>query len=55
MAALLPIYLKHYKNEALFSELKLLLLFTVNVLKVSLNAMANQIKMDGVPSEAITG
>jgi glycogen synthase len=35
MAAMLPIYMKHYyKNEAFFQKLRSLLLFIVNRLKV---------------------
>jgi starch synthase len=56
MAALLPIYLKHYyKNEALFSETKIVTSVYSQSFEGSLNAeMANKIQMDGVPSEAIT-
>jgi starch synthase len=56
MAALLPIYLKHYyKNEALFSETKIVTSVYSQSFEGNLNPeMANKIQMDGVPQEAIT-
>ncbi len=55
MAALLPIYMKHfYKNEALFSETKIVTSVYGQSFEGSLDAeMINKIKFDGIPHEAI--
>jgi starch synthase len=55
MAAMLPIYMKHfYKNEALFSETKIVTSVYSQSFEGTLDIeMINKIKFDGVPSEAI--
>jgi starch synthase len=54
MAAMLPIYMKHYyKTKRCFLILKSLLQFTVSLFEGSLDAeMINKIKLDGVPLDA---
>ena len=56
MAAMLPIYLKHfYKNEALFSETKIVTSVYSQSFEGILNEeMINKVKFDGVPDDAIT-
>jgi starch synthase len=56
MAALLPIYMKHfYKNEALFSETKIVSSIYSQSFEGSLDAeMINKIKFDGIPHESIS-
>lgn len=56
MAALLPIYMKHYyKNEALFSETKIVSSIYSQSFEGTLDAeMINKIKFDGIPQEAIS-
>lgn len=56
MAAMLPIYLKHfYKNEALFSETKIVTSVYSQSFEGTLDAeMINKVKFDGIPDEAIT-
>ena len=56
MAAMLPIYLKHfYKNEALFSETKIVTSVYSQSFDGTLDAeMINKVKFDGIPDEAIT-
>lgn len=55
MAAMLPIYLKHYyKDEALFSDTKIITSVYSQSFEGNLNLeMINKIKFDGVPQEAI--
>jgi starch synthase len=55
MAAMLPIYMKHYyKNEALFSDTKIVTSVSQSF-EGSLDAeMINKIKLDGVPLDAIS-
>lgn len=55
MASLLPIYMKHYyKNEALFSETKIVSSIYSQSFEGTLDAeMINKIKFDGIPHEAI--
>ncbi|MFV8325678.1 glycogen/starch synthase [Flavobacterium sp. ZS1P14] len=55
MAAMLPIYLKHfYKNEALFSETKIVTSVYSQSFEGTLDVeMINKVKFDGVPTEAI--
>lgn len=55
MAALLPIYMKHYyKNEALFSETKIVSSIYSQSFEGTLDAeMINKIKFDGIPQETI--
>ena len=55
MAAMLPIYLKHfYKNEALFSETKIVTSVYSQSFEGSLDVgMINKVKFDGVPVEEI--
>jgi len=55
MAAMLPIYLKHfYKNEALFSETKIVTSVYGQSFDGTLNVeMINKVKFDGVPDDAI--
>jgi starch synthase len=55
MAAMLPIYLKHfYKNEALFSETKIVTSVYSQSFEGTLDVeMINKVKFDGIPSEAI--
>lgn len=55
MAALLPIYMKHfYKNEALFSETKIVTSIYGQSFEGTLDKqMINKIVFDGVPKEAI--
>jgi starch synthase len=55
MAAMLPIYLKHYyKDEALFSDTKIITSVYSQSFEGNLNLeMINKIKFDGVPEEAI--
>jgi starch synthase len=56
MAAMLPIYMKHYyKNEALFSDTKIVTSVYSQSFEGSLDAeMINKIKLDGVPLDAIS-
>jgi starch synthase len=56
MAAMLPIYMKHfYKNEALFSETKIVTSVYSQSFEGSLNVeMINKIKLDGVPEESVS-
>jgi starch synthase len=55
MAAMLPIYLKHYyKNEALFSETKIVTSVYSQSFEGSLNVeMINKVQFDNVPLDAI--
>jgi starch synthase len=55
MAAMLPIYLKHfYKNEALFSETKIVTSVYSQSFEGTLDVeMINKVKFDGIPTEAI--
>jgi starch synthase len=56
MAAMLPVYMKHYyKNEALFSETKIITSVYGQSFEGCLDAeMINKVKLDGVPEEAIS-
>lgn len=56
MAAMLPIYMKHYyKNEALFSETKIVTSVYAQSFDGTLNnGMINKVKFDGIPSDSIT-
>jgi starch synthase len=56
MASLLPIYMKHYyKNEALFSETKIITSIYSQSFEGLLDAeMINKIKFDGIPHESIS-
>jgi starch synthase len=55
MAAMLPIYLKHYyKNEALFSETKIVTSVYSQSFDGTLNnGMINKVKFDGIPADSI--
>ena len=55
MAAMLPIYLKHYyKNEALFSETKIVTSVYGQSFEGTLDIeMINKVLFDGIPNEAI--
>ncbi len=55
MAAMLPIYMKHYyKNEALFSETKIVTSIYSQSFEGTLDKeMINKVAFDGVPNEAI--
>jgi len=55
MAAILPIYMKHYyKNEALFSETKIVTSIYGHSFEGTLNKeLINKIAFDGIPKEAI--
>lgn len=55
MAAMLPVYLKHYyKNEALFSETKIVTSVYSQSFDGDLDVnMINKVKLDGIPAEAI--
>lgn len=55
MAAMLPIYLKHYyKDEALFSETKIITSVYSQSFEGNLNIeMINKVKFDGVPEASI--
>ncbi|MBP6181972.1 glycogen/starch synthase [Flavobacterium sp.] len=55
MAAMLPIYLKHfYKNEALFSETKIVTSVYGQSFEGTLDVeMINKVKFDGIPTEVI--
>jgi len=55
MASILPVYMKHYyKNEALFSETKIVTSVYSESFKETLDPdMINKVKFDGIPSEAI--
>ena len=55
MAAMLPIYMKHYyKNEALFSETKIVTSVYGQSFDGPLNVeMINKVKFDGVPNDSI--
>ncbi|MES2544601.1 MAG: glycogen/starch synthase [Bacteroidota bacterium] len=55
MAAMLPIYLKHYyKDEALFAETKIITSVYSQSFEGTLDTeMINKIKFDGIPHEAI--
>ena len=56
MAAMLPIYLKHYyKDEALFSDAKIITSVYSQSFEGTLNPeMINKIKYDGIPEESIS-
>ncbi len=56
MAALLPIYMKHYyKNEALFAETKIVSSIYSQSFEGNLNVeLINKIAFDGVPKKAIS-
>jgi starch synthase len=56
MAAMLPIYLKHYyKDEALFSETKIITSVYSQSFEGILNPeMINKVKYDGIPQESIS-
>jgi len=56
MAAMLPIYLKHYyKDEALFSDTKIITSVYSQSFEGSLNIeMINKVKFDGVPEASIS-
>ena len=56
LAAMLPIYMKHYyKNEALFSETKIVTSVYGQSFDENLDLeMINKVKFDGVPHEAIS-
>ena len=56
MAAMLPVYMKHYyKNEALFSETKIVTSVYGQSFDGTLDAeMINKVKLDGVPEDAIS-
>ncbi len=56
LAALLPIYMKHYyKDEALFAHTKIVTSVYSQSFDSNLNAeMINKIKFDGIPEEAIS-
>ena len=56
MAALLPIYMKHYyKNEALFSETKIISSIYSQSFDGTLDPeLINKVKFDGIPDEAIS-
>jgi starch synthase len=55
MASILPVYMKHYyKNEALFSETKIVTSVYSESFSETLDLdMINKVKFDGIPSEAI--
>ncbi|CAM2771080.1 starch synthase [Flavobacterium succinicans] len=55
MASILPVYMKHYyKNEALFSETKIVTSVYSESFTETLDPdMINKVKFDGIPSEAI--
>ena len=55
MAALLPIYMKHfYKNEALFSETKIVTSIYCQSFEGTLDKeMINKVTFDGIPKEAV--
>ena len=55
MAAMLPIYMKHYyKNEALFSETKIVTSVYSQSFEGTLDTeMINKIQLDGIPLDAI--
>jgi starch synthase len=56
MAALLPIYMKHfYKDEALFADTKIVTSVYSQSFEGNLNSeLSNKIQFDGVPSSAIS-
>ena len=56
MAAMLPIYMKHYyKDEALFADTKIVTSVYSQSFDETLNAeMINKVKFDGIPAEDIT-
>jgi starch synthase len=56
MAAMLPIYMKHYyKNEALFSETKIVSSIYSQSFDGTLDPeLINKVKFDGIPEEAIS-
>ena len=56
MAALLPIYMKHYyKDEALFSETKIVTSVYGQSFEGTLDSeMINKVKFDGIPESAIS-
>jgi starch synthase len=56
MAALLPIYMKHYyKDEALFSETKIVTSVYSQSFEGTLDSeMINKVKFDGIPESAIS-
>jgi starch synthase len=56
MAAMLPIYMKHYyKNEALFADTKIVTSVYSQSFEGSLDMdMINKVKFDGIPSESIS-
>lgn len=55
LASMLPVYMKHYyKNEALFSETKIVTSVYASSFSETLDVeMINKVKFDGVPHEAI--
>ena len=55
LASMLPVYMKHYyKNEALFSETKIVTSVYAQSFSETLDVeMINKVKFDGVPHEAI--
>ena len=55
MAALLPIYMKHfYKDEALFADTKIITSVYSQSFEGQLNvALTNKVQFDGVPSDAV--
>jgi starch synthase len=55
LASMLPVYMKHYyKNEALFSETKIVTSVYAESFSETLDVeMINKVKFDGVPHEAI--
>ncbi len=56
LAAMLPIYMKHYyKNEALFSETKIVTSVYSQSFDGTLDVeMINKVKLDGIPAEAVS-
>jgi starch synthase len=56
MAAMLPIYMKHYyKNEALFADTKIVTSVYSQSFEGALDMdMINKVKFDGIPSESIS-
>ncbi len=56
MAAMLPVYMKHYyKNEALFSETKIVTSVYSPSFEGTLDVeMINKVKLDGIPAEAVS-
>lgn len=56
LAAMLPVYMKHYyKNEALFSETKIVTSVYAQSFDGTLDPeMINKVQLDGVPGEAVS-